>query len=67
MVNETIRGLLEQYADYLTPDEVAEVLQISVAAVYRRLQSGDLVGFQLGRQWRIPREELEKFQRRALS
>lgn len=67
MKNETIRGLLEQYADYLTPEQVAEILEVSVGVVYRRLQSGDLAGFQLGRQWRIPPEEVEKFRRRTPS
>jgi len=65
--NDTIRGLLKQYADYLTPEQVAEVLEISIGSVYRHLQSGDLAGFQLGRQWRIPREEIEKFRRRMSS
>lgn len=67
MGNDTIRGLLEQYADYLTPEEAAEVLEISVAAVYRRLRSGDLAGFQLGRQWRIPRQAIEAFKQRTSS
>ena len=53
MGNETVRGLLRQYADYLTPEETAEVLGISVGTVYRKLQTGDLAGFQLGRQWRV--------------
>ncbi|HLG51541.1 MAG TPA: helix-turn-helix domain-containing protein [Chloroflexota bacterium] len=59
MRNETIRGLIERYADYLTPEEAAELLGISIAAVYRRLQAGDLAGFQIRRQWRIPRQEIE--------
>lgn len=67
MGNETIRGLLRQYADYLTPEQAADILGVSVGAVYRRLQSGDLAGFQLGRQWRIPPDEIEKFLRRASS
>jgi excisionase family DNA binding protein len=67
MKNETVRGLLEQYADYLTPEQVAEILELSVGAVYRRLQTGDLAGFQLGRQWRIPRDEVEKFRQRTSS
>ena len=67
MGNETVRGLLRQYADYLTPEQAAEILGVSVGSVYRRLQTGDLAGFQLGRQWRIPPDELEKFRRRPLS
>jgi len=67
MGNDTVRGLLRRYADYLTPEQVAEILDVSVGVVYRRLQSGDLAGFQLGRQWRIPREEVEKFLQRTSS
>ena len=64
MGNETVRSLLKQYANYLTPEEAAEVLGISLGTVYRKLQSGDLAGFQLGRQWRIPPAEIEKLQLR---
>ena len=65
MGNDTVRGLLRQYANYLTPEEAAEVLGVSVATIYKRLQSGDLAGFQLGRNWRIPPEELQKMIDRA--
>jgi excisionase family DNA binding protein len=64
MPNDTVRGLLQQFADYLTPEEAAEQLGVGVATVYRKLQSGDLAGFQLGRQWRIPPAELVKLQQR---
>jgi excisionase family DNA binding protein len=62
--NDTVRGLLREYADYLTPEEVAEVLEISLGTVYKKLQSGDLAGFQLGRQWRVPPAEVEKLKLR---
>jgi len=65
MGNDTVRGLLRQYARYLTPEEAAEVLGVGVATIYKRLRSGDLAGFQLGRQWRIPPSELQKFIDRA--
>lgn len=64
MGNDTVRGLLRQYADYFTPEEAAEVLGLTVGTVYRKLQSGDLAGFQLGRKWRIPPAELEKLRQR---
>jgi excisionase family DNA binding protein len=64
MGNDTVRGLLREYANYLTPEEVAEYLGVGVGTVYRKLQAGDLAGFQLGRQWRIPPAEVEKLQRR---
>jgi excisionase family DNA binding protein len=62
--NDTVRGLLRQYADYLTPEETAEVLGISVQSVYKKLNSGDLAGFQLGRYWRVPPSEIEKLKLR---
>lgn len=64
MGNDTVRGLLTQYADYLTPEEAAEILGVGLATVYKKLRAGDLAGFQLGRQWRIPPGELEKLARR---
>jgi excisionase family DNA binding protein len=64
MGNDTVRGLLRQYANYLTPEEAAEALGVTVGTIYRKLQAGDLAGFQLGRQWRIPPEELRKLYQR---
>lgn len=65
MPNETVRALLQQYADYLTPEQAAELLGLSVGTIYRHLHAGDLAGFQLGRQWRIPRGEVDAFRARA--
>lgn len=67
MGNETIRGLLSQYPDYLTPEAAAEVLGVSRGTIYKKLQSGDLAGFQLGRQWRIPPAELVKLIQREMT
>jgi len=66
MPNDTIRGLIQQYGDYLTPESAAEILELSIGTIYRRLASGDLAGFQIGRQWRIPISELEKFLEREI-
>ena len=64
MRNDTIQGLYRQYADYLTPEQVAEILEVSIGTVYRRLTSGDLAGFQIGRHWRIPPSEVAKLKTR---
>jgi excisionase family DNA binding protein len=60
MPNETIRGLFQQYRNSLTPEQAAEILEVSVGTIYRKLTSGDLAGFQIGHQWRIPPSELAK-------
>ena len=43
---------------FLTVDEVAELLRVSSRTVQRLLAEGKLPGVRIGRQWRIPRAEL---------
>ena len=45
--------------EYLTVDDVAELLQISDQTVYAHLRSGALPGRKIGRQWRVPRSAVE--------
>lgn len=44
--------------EFLTVEEVAELLRVSVRTVQRLLAEGKLPGVRVGRQWRIPRAEL---------
>lgn len=46
--------------DYLTPQEAADELYVSLTTVYNLLRCGKLPGFKVGRIWRIPRDSLEK-------
>jgi excisionase family DNA binding protein len=45
----------------LTPQEVAEYLQITPDTVYRYIREGKLVASKLGRHYRIPKENIELF------
>lgn len=47
--------------DVLTPQEVAEYLQLTTETVYRYIRQGKLVASRLGRQYRVPRENVEVF------
>jgi excisionase family DNA binding protein len=47
--------------DVLTPQEVAEYLQLAPDTVYRYIREGKLVASKLGRQYRIPKENVELF------
>mgnify|MGYP001039080493 CR=1 FL=1 len=47
--------------DVLTPQEVAEYLQLAPETVYRYIREGKLVASKLGRQYRIPKENVEFF------
>lgn len=47
---------------YLTVEEVAKELRVSTDIVYKWLNTGELVGYQLVRKiWRIERADLDRF------
>jgi excisionase family DNA binding protein len=46
---------------YLTPAQVAAHLQVSSATIMRLLRSGRLADCKIGRQWRIPSEDLARY------
>ncbi|MCX6020162.1 MAG: helix-turn-helix domain-containing protein [Chloroflexi bacterium] len=50
---------MESLPEILTPEQAAEYLQISRAAVYRLIRDGKLAANKLGRAYRIPRGNLE--------
>jgi len=45
----------------LTPEQVAEKLQLSLITVKRWLTAGKLPGYKVGRQWRVSEEQLQQF------
>ena len=45
--------------DILTPQEVAEYLQLTPDTVYRYIREGKLAAAKLGRHYRIPKESVE--------
>jgi excisionase family DNA binding protein len=57
---------MKDYADvYLTPEQVAEELQLVVDTVYRWLRSGKLRGSRISHKaWRISKQELSSFMKR---
>lgn len=44
--------------EYLTPEEVAEILRVNVKTIYAMLRNGELQGRKWGRQWRVHRSAL---------
>ena len=49
-----------EHQQFLTPEEVAEVLRISLSTVYRQLKSGAIPAKRFGHAYRIRREWLEE-------
>jgi excisionase family DNA binding protein len=47
--------------DVLTPQEVAEYLQLTPDTVYRYIREGKLVASKFGRQYRVLKENVELF------
>lgn len=45
----------------LTPEQVAERLQVVPKTIYRWLNDGRLEGIKLGRLWRVREDDLEAF------
>lgn len=50
--------MLESYETILLPEECAEILWIGMSEVYRMLKNKALVGYKVGKTWRIPKANL---------
>lgn len=46
---------------YYTIEEVAKMLKVAYLTVYRWIQSGKLVAYKAGKQYRIEKSDLDKF------
>lgn len=53
--------MFENGYDILTTEEVMELLNIGRNAMYKLLASGDLKAFRVGRNWKIPRKEVDAY------
>lgn len=49
---------------YYSIEEVAKMLKVAYLTVYRWIQSGKLVAYKAGKQYRIKKEGLDKFIKR---
>ncbi len=47
--------------EIMTPEQVAEYLQLNTDTVYRLIRQNKLAASQIGRVYRIPKEEVETF------
>lgn len=50
--------MLENYETILIPEECAEILRIGMTEMYRLLNEKIITGYKVGRNWRIPKENL---------
>ena len=52
---------MEEHPEALRVEEVARLLQVSTRTVYVLLKYGKLRGVRVGRAWRVPRDEVDRF------
>lgn len=50
--------MLENYATILIPEECAEILRIGMNKTYKLLNQQQLIGYKVGKTWRIPKENI---------
>lgn len=53
--------MLEQFDYLLTVEDAQEILKMSRNCVYKILRSGELKGYQQGRNWRIPKQSIMQY------
>ena len=56
--------MLEGWDDFLTVEELCEVLKIGHNAAYRLLHSGELKALRTGRVWRVPKQAVIEYVKR---
>jgi excisionase family DNA binding protein len=47
--------------EFLTAEEVAEVLKVNIMTIYRYIKAGKLQAYKLGKNFRIDRKEFDRF------
>lgn len=52
---------IDNLPEIITPQQLADFLQVSDQTIKRSLKSGGLIGFKVGRDWRIEKEEVIKW------
>lgn len=53
--------MLDMKEKFLTPDQVAETLQVSIDTILRLIRDKKIKATRIGNQWRIKEGDLERF------
>jgi putative molybdopterin biosynthesis protein len=56
-----------EHQTFLTPQEVSDLLRVSVYTVRRWIKEGDLPAYKVGRGWRISESDIDAWLRRNQS
>ena len=47
--------------EFLTAEEVAEMLKVNIMTIYRYIKAGKIQAFKLGKNFRIEKKEFDRF------
>lgn len=47
--------------EFLTAEEVAEMLKVNIMTIYRYIKAGKIKAFKLGKNFRIEKKEFDRF------
>ena len=53
--------MTEKNKQFYTAQELADVLRVNIMTIYRYIQAGKLKAYKLGKDFRIDKEEFNKF------
>lgn len=53
--------MLENYDTILIPEECAEILRIGMSEIYKLLNQNQIIGYKVGKTWRIPKDNLIRY------
>lgn len=59
--------MVKEWPEIMTPEQVAEYLQVVTRTVYRMIDRGDLLAAKIGRVWRIRKEDVDEYLRRQVA
>jgi len=54
-------NMTEKNKQFYTAQELADVLRVNIMTIYRYIQAGKLKAYKLGKDFRIDKEEFNKF------
>jgi len=57
----------KEWPDVMTPEQVAEYLQVVTRTIYRMIERGDLKATKIGRVYRIRKEDVDSYLRETSS
>lgn len=53
--------MLQQNKDFYKAEELAKKLQVNIMTIYRYIKAGKLKAYKIGKEYRIGKEEFNKF------